>query len=98
MIYYFTGTGNSLDVAKRLAALLDDTVQLMDIHEAQPVIESAPSIGFVVPVHNFDIPDAVKDWFRRARFSGSCGQTYFYGLITYGGAEAMHGRICDGHA
>lgn len=87
MIYYFTGTGNSLDVAKRLAALLDDTVQLMDIHEAQPVIESAPSIGFVVPVHNFDIPDAVKDWFRRARFSGSCGQTYFYGLITYGGAE-----------
>ena len=87
MIYYLTGTGNSLDVAKRLAVLLDDTVQLMDIHEAQPVVESAPSIGFVVPVHNFDIPDAVKDWFRRARFSGSCGQTYFYGLITYGGAE-----------
>lgn len=87
MIYYFTGTGNSLDVAKRLAALLDDTVRLMDIHESHPVIESAPSIGFVVPVHNFDIPDAVKDWFRRARFSGSFGQTYFYGLITYGGAE-----------
>lgn len=82
MILYFSGTGNSLSVAKRLAALTGDTAlhvsdlmgDCMKIHDER--------IGLVFPVYFFDMPDPVRVFMEYTRFNPS---SYFYAIATCGG-------------
>lgn len=77
MILYFSGTGNSLYVAKKLAELTGDTaVPISAIHERCQRIQDR-IIGFVFPVYFGDLPDPVQDFIRQVRFQKS---TYFYGI------------------
>ena len=81
MILYFSGTGNSLYVAKKLAELTGDTaVPISAIHERCQRIQDR-IIGFVFPVYFGDLPDPVQDFIRQVRFQKS---TYFYGIATCG--------------
>ena len=65
MIFYFTGTGNSLYAAKQLDTELFSIPQV--IHKEQQVFE-AESIGIVCPVYGHEMPGMVKDFLRRAEF------------------------------
>ncbi len=62
VIYYFSGTGNSMRGAKVIAEALDDTEIIsmrMDPHEVSA--ENAEVIGFVFPVYHWTMPaPAVK--------------------------------------
>ena len=78
MILYFSGTGNSLYVAKKLAELTGDTaVPISVIHERCQRIQDR-IIGFVFPVYFGDLPEPVQDFIRQVRFQKS---TYFMALL-----------------
>lgn len=69
-IYYFSGTGNSLFIAKRLASELENrgwhTPRLLPMvaylasDRPGPLRSSADRIGFVFPIHALTIPMAVN--------------------------------------
>lgn len=65
MIFYFTGTGNSLYAAKQLDTELFSIPQV--IHKEQQVFV-ADSIGIVCPVYGHEMPGMVKDFLKKAEF------------------------------
>ena len=68
MIFYFTGTGNSLMAAKAVA---EENEQLIDIAKARKGgkysfgIKDGERIGFVFPVYCYTLNDVVLDFVRR---------------------------------
>lgn len=61
MIYYFSGTGNSLRTARRIAAEIGGE-KLFSMRNDPQVVSGANAemIGFVCPVYEWDVPKAVK--------------------------------------
>ena len=92
MVFYFTGTGNSLYIAKRLDHHPLSIPQV--IH--QPHLEfTADTIGIVAPVYGHEVPPMVKDFLKNARFQTD----YFYMILTYGcrhgGAAELAKDLCE---
>ena len=77
MIFFFTATGNSLYVAKKLDTQIVSIAQA--IHDKNKTYR-ADSIGIVCPVFGHEMPRLVKDFLRESRFETD----YFYILLTYG--------------
>lgn len=94
MIFYFTGTGNSLMAAKALA---QDGERLVDMAKARKArdhrfdIPDGERIGFVFPVYWYTLPDVVLD-FVRALEIGGAGR-YVFSVITCGGGIAGAGAF-----
>lgn len=65
MIYYFSGTGNSLAVAKIIGERIGETLRC--ITKCVPYIQEAEgrSIGIVCPVYSWGIPPIVVDFIAR---------------------------------
>lgn len=65
VIYYYTGTGNSLWTARALAEKLGDT-ELVPMHQMNNCLHngSANSVGLVFPVHMWGVPHLVRDFLR----------------------------------
>ncbi|MCD8049166.1 MAG: EFR1 family ferrodoxin [Clostridia bacterium] len=81
MIFYFTGTGNSLYAAKQLD---DNPVSIPQaIHDSEKIY-NADRIGIVCPVYGHEMPMMVKDFIRDAEFVTD----YFYIVLTYGNRHA----------
>lgn len=81
MIIYFSSTGNSLALARDLALRLNDVAVHINAAAKQGVI-SDELIGFVVPVHNYDLPRLVVESIQSMTFSA---MKYSFGIITHGG-------------
>lgn len=83
-IYYFTGTGNSLKVAKELADRIPDC-ELIRIHNAS-VIEhkEAPEgrIGFIFPVYYVSIPKLMERFVKALSMKNN---SYVFAVLTCGG-------------
>jgi ferredoxin len=82
-IYYFTGTGNSLAVARRLAGALgapppQPMVRLLDATE---VATDAGTVGLVYPVHHWGPADLAL---RVARLLRPQDGAYVFAVATYG--------------
>lgn len=78
IIFYFTGTGNSLTVAKQLAKELGDA-RIQAIGDIAAVVDAdCESIGFVFPVNYWCLPLAVKRFVQ----SLPLGSQYIYGVAT----------------
>ena len=84
MILYFSGTGNSKYVAKRIAdALGDEIVNLNDRIKASDTspVETGKRVIIVTPTYAWRIPRVVRDWLlktelrsaKQARFVMTCG-------------------------
>lgn len=70
-IFYFSGTGNSLCVAKQLSAKLSDTVRIFPVRnfKDQKKIEiDSDSLIIVFPVYFQDIPRIVKSVIKKLEF------------------------------
>lgn len=80
-IFYFTATGNSLYVAKRLGGELYSIPQMMkeEIREFSDEV-----IGFVFPCYGFDAPRMVRDFIQNSKFKAN----YFFAVMTYGNKAA----------
>lgn len=67
-IYYFSGTGNSLQVAKLLKRyILSDEIKLisMDLKSrGKDIKTSGKKVGFIFPVYCGDIPKKIKEYLK----------------------------------
>lgn len=87
MIFYFTGTKNSLWVAKQLGNLLNDKVQNI----AKAIIDgnfnfsinNNEQVGFVFPIHSWGIPPVVVKFINNLNLVNYSNQT-IYGVFTCG--------------
>ena len=88
VIFYFTGTGNSLAVANDLAAKAGDTKVMPIAGTTEENIKELPydRIGIVFPVYYASIPSIVKQFIKKLRFDAA---QYVYGVATYGGSCGM---------
>ena len=93
MVFYFSGTGNSLYAAKRL---LSDGEQLINIAEARKEkndtysISQGEPLGFVFPVYFYTLSDIVRDFVRAVDIKGA---EYIYAVITCGGGIGAAGSL-----
>jgi|LAHS01.1.fsa_nt_gb NAD-dependent dihydropyrimidine dehydrogenase PreA subunit len=74
MILYFTGTGNSFDVAKRLSKDLGD--ELISLNKRMSSYKNEPFTDvhrfvFVLPIYAGRIPRPVEEFIRYSNFRGS---------------------------
>jgi len=89
MIYYFSGTGNSLYVARHLADELDERLCPMTL----PALTNDEVIGLVFPVYGWGIPNVVEEFVRRykASFEGA----YLYAVMTCGDDMGYTDRVLE---
>ena len=83
VIYYFTGTGNTLAIARALAAELGDT-KLIPLRRAiSPlgISTDADVVGIAFPVYYLDMPKIVRQFVQQIRFSKP---TFVFGIATCG--------------
>jgi ferredoxin/flavodoxin len=87
MIFYFSGTGNSLYVAKKIAEQMqDEVVQIsensMKENMTYSILENE-RVGFVFPVYWYGIPTIVEKYIENLILEGYNNQ-YVYTVATYG--------------
>ena len=84
-IYYFSGTGNSLAIARDLAKVLDnaDLIPIPRVMDQQEIVDDAEIVGIVFPVYFSDIPRYVKEFVKKLCFSG---RPYIFGIANCGQA------------
>lgn len=92
MVFYFTGTGNSLYVAKQLE---ENPISIPQVIHQANLEFSADSIGIVAPAYGHEVPPMVQDFLKKAVFHTD----YFYMILTYGnrhgGAAELAKQLCE---
>lgn len=81
-IYYFSGTGNSLAVARNLEGLLIDKgciLPLSKYEDKENIEVDTEVLGVVFPVYFMDVPDIVKSFVRRLNFKKN---PYIFAIAT----------------
>jgi ferredoxin len=83
-IVYFTGTGNSLAVARLLAARLthSDIISVNEILKQSSFQQVTETCGFVFPVYCQDTPEIIKRLIRSMHIPVN---TYVYAIATHNG-------------
>jgi ferredoxin len=84
VVFYFTGTGNSLVAARRMAEGLMGPppipmAKYLNVKEVKP---KADTVALVYPVHHWGPPDLVVRFARKLRASHG---TYVFAVALYGG-------------
>ena len=77
MIFYFTGTGNSMYAAEKLDSEVMSIPQMM---KSRRFDFKAERIGIVCPVYGHEMPNMVKEFIGKAEFNTD----YFFIILTYG--------------
>ena len=85
MIFYFTGTGNSLYAARQLG---DELVSIAQELCKKDRHYQAETIGIVCPLYEFDLPRPVRKFILESTFE--CD--YFFVVATYG---MHHGGMAE---
>lgn len=95
MIYYFSGTGNSLYVAEHIAEALGEELCPM----TSPVPTDDSVIGLVFPVYAWGIPNVVERFVRKHRDSclaaGAKKGGYLYAVMTCGDDMGYADRVLE---
>ncbi len=92
MILYFSGTGNSLYIAKLLAEELND--RIISIPECigsgtfEFELNESEKVGIVTPVYFYGLPSIVEDFLDNAKFNKDSS---FYLIVTFGSFTANTG-------
>lgn len=95
MIFYFTGTGNSLFAAKRVLTDGEELINIADaIKENQFAyrISSGENVGFAFPVYFYSVPQIVKEFISKLKLDGA---EYVYAIITCGGGINQTGAVLN---
>ncbi len=89
MIFYFSGTGNSLDLAKQMQLQLSDT-QLVNMAEEikspkEWIIKEGETVGLVFPVFYYGLPTVVADFISTLKARKADDSTvYVWAVIAMG--------------
>lgn len=91
MLFYFTGTGNSLYAAKQIE---EHPVSIPQVMRSDNLEFTADAIGIVCPIYGHEVPNMVRDFLHKAVFHTD----YFYMVLTYGnrhgGAAELAEKLC----
>ncbi|RYD06522.1 hypothetical protein N752_04130 [Desulforamulus aquiferis] len=89
VIYYFTGTGNSLKVAKDLSQYTEDTaiIQIRQEKLSHQLFTDAKTIGFVVPTIFKGIPKLVNQFINHLVIKDQ--SPYIFAVSTHGDRNGM---------
>ena len=79
-IFYYTATGNSLDVAKRIGGQLYSIPQLLKENKLEFEDEA---IGIICPTYVWSIPELAVEFLDKAKLKTN----YFFGIMTYGNMD-----------
>lgn len=90
IIYYFSGTGNSLRAAMKIAEGIGgaEIISVRCVPENVSA-EDAAIIGFVTPVYEWDMPGAMKDFVKMLKINTDA---YVFMVATY---VAIHGKCFE---
>lgn len=92
MVFYFTGTGNSLYIARQIEK---DPISIPQVIHREHQEYTTDSIGIVAPVYGHEVPPMVKEFLKKAVFHTD----YFYMILTYGnrhgGAAELAKKLCE---
>lgn len=92
MIAYFSGTGNSLYVARHLADELGETLMPMTL----PSSIQDEVVGLVFPVYAWGIPNVVERFVRSDAFRAIPKECYLYAVMTCGDDMGYADRVLEG--
>ena len=92
IIYYFTGTGNSLAAARKIAAVLGNTdlVPIASLKDTNgEILPAADRVGIVCTVYDAGVPRMVAEFAERLNLSRA---GYTFAIVTLGGTgvSALH--------
>jgi len=88
IIFWFSGTGNSLAIARDLAAALGDVELVSMVQVMSGTIPTADKIGIIFPVYVFGLPGIVSAFLRKMPVKAS---TYYFTVTNCSGmAGAPH--------
>ena len=92
-IYYFTGTGNSLHVARKIAEQLGES-KIINIARARGDVidDKSEIVGIVYPVYYRNPPNIVKDFVKKLRLDP---KAYVFGIATCGGSAGNSISMLD---
>lgn len=90
IIYYFTGTGNSLQAARLIAPEIGGA-KLISMRNDPGLVSAANAemIGFVCPAYEWDVPETVKEFIARLTIHP---RAYIFMVVTY---IFIHGRCFE---
>lgn len=100
MILYFTGTGNSRYVARKIAEEINDEVvsinQLIKQESKDELISTNKPFIFVCPTYAWRLPKVVTEFIRKTKFSGN-NKVYFIMTCGEDTARAINyiQKLCD---
>lgn len=90
IIYYFSGTGNSLRVAMRIAEIIGGAeIVSVRCHAEDVSAEDAKIIGFVCPVYEWDMPSTMQRFIKELKINPDA---YIFMIATY---IAIHGKCFE---
>ncbi len=83
ILYYFTGTGNSLAVAKKISTGLGDCelVSISSLQEQEHITPEANRVGIICPDYFLGLPVMVSSFIKRIDLSQV---PYLFSVVTYG--------------
>ena len=90
-IFCFTGTGNSLAVAKTIAGESGNIISIPQVVDGGNLNFKDDAIGIVFPTYGLAMPNMVRKFLSRAKFDTK----YLFGIATYGNARGGHGGVTD---
>jgi ferredoxin len=84
-IYYFSGSGNSLFVARELQKRVpgSELIPLVSLLSRERIRAESETIGFVFPVHCTTLPVPVKQFLAKLELDSN---KYLFAVVTQGGA------------
>ena len=88
MIFYFTGTGNSMYAAKQLQKEGERVVSIGETVTSRAFtyeLEAGEKLGFVFPVYFWGLPNIIPWFIRKLQLTGEA-PSYVYAVITCGGS------------
>jgi len=83
-IFYFTGTGNSLKVARDLAQKFEvcELIPIAKVWQIENLESTSEKIGFIFPLYYSGLPKIVYDFINKINLSKS---KYFFAIVTSAG-------------
>lgn len=102
MILYFSATGNSEHVARRIAAATDDRVMSIERFDAEilhlAVMEGPCRLGFVAPVYAWGLPAPMIEFLKTVDLSVAAGtkggeRPYTFYVSTYGSTTGQSAKF-----
>ena len=83
-IYYFSGTGNSLKIAREVAEGLEECVlvPIAKVWQQDQLVSTSEKVGFIFPLYYYGLPKIVFDFINNIELAKS---NYFFAVVTRAG-------------